>query len=997
MAETYKTLYGFDWPKELTDDNIRLLIGKKWREFRDEYGFEFKDPWVPLIDAAKHLFGDEYLKVSEWTEQHFHDWTMEQMLLTWGCASSSKALLPDEPVYYPDHIGKVGEVKIGDRIIDAVGGATEVVGIREQVDAPLYRVVFMDGAEVVCSEDHLWTVSGLYVKKAAGRRTLATVQKTLSAKHLASLSKNVFRNRMYRTPLPQPVAFSGRCVPLDPYVVGCLLGDGCVSGTHVSLASSGGDWEVRDAFARGLPEGYALRKSSRSPRHVEYVVVAKRRRRVNAVMQAVKDLGLCGRKSYDKFIPEVYKVNSVDVRLELLSGLLDTDGWVGKDGRIGFKTTSRRLADDVRFVAGSLGAYTTVCTCRPHHTTVKGRECLARESYSILIHGLPYATRQRLFKLTRKRSRLRSRSSCDELGRRIRSVEPVLDRRAYPRVTRCLTLADASSSGCRSGGLFPVGDFAVTHNSNDTGALIVLDFITDPYDTISLVGSTTRDALRIRTWESIERYFSVLKKNADFTVPGRIMPSMYAILNDRDDGGNQLAQGAKAGIHGVALNDGGKRQGAHLPYVRLVVDELATIANHGDILTTIENLQIAKDFRFVGLANPETWSNPSCQYAIPEKGIGSVTVDTGSWRSTFGCFVRHHDGMKSPCVLHPELVGRFPFLTQKRHIDAALRRAGGNADAPHFWKMVRGFPLAAGNEGNVVLDEAVLTRSQACDPGEPFDPATLVATVAGADPAWTEGGDGACYVRCFVRYDRFGRPYLDFTNGMRRMTLNATEFKAHPAVEQLRNQVLGFMREMYAAPFRNLAVDASGNQGLADDLVIYAGARDVIPVNFAVRASETPLRAHDGRPAKETVHDRGTEAWCLLAEFIRAGQVRGLPREAADALVTRRFAANMVKDATGLKRPAGTKYPLRLEDKAEFKKRFSGKSPDECDACALAALVARDRLGFVPFGYVKPPAAPQDAPGPVVRQRVTVAAQRPVADGEARSDDFPLELSGEYM
>ena len=39
MAETYKTLYGFDWPKELTDDNVRLLIGKKWREFRDEYGF----------------------------------------------------------------------------------------------------------------------------------------------------------------------------------------------------------------------------------------------------------------------------------------------------------------------------------------------------------------------------------------------------------------------------------------------------------------------------------------------------------------------------------------------------------------------------------------------------------------------------------------------------------------------------------------------------------------------------------------------------------------------------------------------------------------------------------------------------------------------------------------------------------------------------------------------------------------------------------------------
>ena len=85
MAETYKRMYGWDWPKDMTDDNVRLTIGKKWREYRDEFGFEFRDPWVPMLDAARHLFGD-YLKVSEWTEQHFHDWVMEQMLITIGAA-----------------------------------------------------------------------------------------------------------------------------------------------------------------------------------------------------------------------------------------------------------------------------------------------------------------------------------------------------------------------------------------------------------------------------------------------------------------------------------------------------------------------------------------------------------------------------------------------------------------------------------------------------------------------------------------------------------------------------------------------------------------------------------------------------------------------------------------------------------------------------------------------------------------------------------------------
>lgn len=528
---------------------------------------------------------------------------------------------------------------------------------------------------------------------------------------------------------------------------------------------------------------------------------------------------------------------------------------------------------------------------------------------------------------------------------------------------------------------------ASSGKSNDTGALIVVDWVTDPYDTVTLVGSTTKDALRYRTWESIERYFGVLKQNARFAIPGKVTQTGYAILNDREADDDPLSQGSKAGVHGVALNDGGKLQGAHLPYVRLVIDELATVSNHQDILTTIENLQVAKDFKFVGLANPETWSNPSCQYIIPERGVGSVTVDTGSWRSTFGCFVRHHDGLKSPCVLHPELASEFPFLTQRRHIDAALRRAGGNADAPHFWKMVRGFPMPVGDGGNVVLDEAIAVRSAVSDPAPPFDSATWIASSAGVDPAWTENGDNACYARCWLRRDQFGRQYLDFTGGLKRLTLDASRFKEHPAVEQLRMQVVAELRNPYSPPYANVAVDSSGNQGLADDLVIYAGAADIMSVNFAERASEEPMRAFDARQAKEFVYDRGTEAWCVLAEFCRAGQVKGLPREVVSALTSRRFAANMVKDASGARRPAGVKTPLRLESKEDFGRRFGGRSPDECDACALAALAMKERVGIIPFGYVSRPvvAAPGAAPA---KFSVSVSTKAPSAQVyEGRSDD----------
>jgi len=513
--------------------------------------------------------------------------------------------------------------------------------------------------------------------------------------------------------------------------------------------------------------------------------------------------------------------------------------------------------------------------------------------------------------------------------------------------------------------------------SNDTGALLVTDWIVDPYDTTTLVGSTTKDALRIRTWESVERYFALLQSNREFAVPGKITQTGYSILNDRDSDDDPLAQGAKAGIHGVALNDGGKLQGAHSKYVRLIIDELATINNHdgkGGILETIDNLQIAPDFKFAALANPEGWLDPSSQYAIPVEGTDSVNVDTGCWRSTFGCFVRHHDGMKAPTVLDEAKAAEFPYLIRKKHIEDALKRSHGNADSPRFWKMVRGFPVPTATGAPPVLDPAVAAQQHVMDPMD-FDPGALIATVAGCDPAWTEGGDGACHVRAFIRYDPFGRPILDFTNGLTRLEIRTALLQSVPAVQQLSNQVVALHRVPYAAPFRYLAVDASANQGLADHLKIFAGA-DCMPVNYSVRASDDPIRmSTEPEPASETIYDRGTESWCVLAEFCRAGMVRGLPAEAVRALTMRRYA---VRKGTQTQM-----FPLRLEPKEQFKVRFK-KSPDEADACALAALVAKERFGLMPFGYLV------RQPGPDALAQVQAEAVGPsveVSDGDSYGSD----------
>ena len=498
--------------------------------------------------------------------------------------------------------------------------------------------------------------------------------------------------------------------------------------------------------------------------------------------------------------------------------------------------------------------------------------------------------------------------------------------------------------------------------SFDYGNLLVLDYIVDPFDTVILLGSTTKEALKSRSWNFVQQCHAALKKNPlGMLVPGKITKAGYALVNVEDEDSPESA-GDKAGIQGRALNEDGNLQGAHAKFVRLVVDELATIRNHEAIKTAMTNLRVgALDFKFAALANPESWEDPSCQYIIPKDGIRSVNVDTGFWTSTRGYWVRHHDGLKSPALRTPEDAKKFSFLMNQEAIDDNLLQCDGNPDAPQMWKMVRGFPMSANVSAPVVLDAKIAEQNGISDPPIGYN-APPFGVAAGIDPAWSSGGDGAVYQRVLLR-EINGRPVLDFSRGQHKLTIEMS--RGIPVAQQLVSQVKIIMRVPgdYCADLRATAVDASANQGLADDLdmLIGQGVVTCIHVNNSMRASTAPLRAlgtgltdQDDKKVetcRDRYQDRGTEGWCLLAEYCKAGMVKGLPVEVVRQLTTRRFAL-ITKKSNGEDIVSGVKYPLQLESKDLFKTRIH-KSPDECDACALAALAVRDVYGILPYGWLK--------------------------------------------
>lgn len=491
------------------------------------------------------------------------------------------------------------------------------------------------------------------------------------------------------------------------------------------------------------------------------------------------------------------------------------------------------------------------------------------------------------------------------------------------------------SDFCRESCVITFG-CASSSKSHDYGILLLLDWITDPYDTTTFVASTSKDALRFRTWDSILRCHNHLRQHAPFLVPGRHSKTGYAIILDEDSDAGIASE--KTAIRGVAINEDGTVQGAHSKFVRLMVDELSAIKRPDVVEIGRVNMSVAVDFRFFGLCNPESWSDPGGKYAMPIGGLSTISVNSDSWRSRYG-LVRHHDGFKSPCVVNPELAKKYPYLLTKAQVDARIAEAGG-PDSPVIWKMLRGFIAPQGASLNVVITQSECDRGKATEALPSTDTGLVTINedcpvVAGIDPAWSESGDEAILFPVRLMYE-YGLPIL-FYDAPIRLAISASD--SNPISMQLLFQVRDWVRKNNVPPSR-LAVDSSGNQGLAD-LLDYHIAPGCMHVNSSVRASKDGLlKANDPNPPADLLFDTGTECWVTLAEFIRMGQVRGLPPDVVKQLTSRRFA---VRGNTG-----ALFNPPRLEPKEGYCAREGFKSPNLTDAAALAAQVVRVGLGIIP-------------------------------------------------
>lgn len=259
-----------------------------------------------------------------------------------GAPGSGKALTLDSKIYTPDGYKLMGEIKINDTVCTPNGTTAKVIGVYPQGVKDIYRITFHDGSSVECCKEHLWEVS----KRSRWKN------KIVNTEFILNNYKNKKNERMLSIKTTKPVCFKEQEYFIHPYIMGIILSEGNI--THNNLTITTNDEQVINKVKNLLHEDFKIIQDK--CRNNSYRIVKKKKswQIKNKYKEELKEMGMWGKRSYEKSIPEKYLYGSTEQRIALLQGLMDGDGIINK-GAISYCTTSSELAENFTLLVNSLG------------------------------------------------------------------------------------------------------------------------------------------------------------------------------------------------------------------------------------------------------------------------------------------------------------------------------------------------------------------------------------------------------------------------------------------------------------------------------------------------------------------------------------------------------------------------------------------------------------------------------------------------------------------
>ena len=426
--------------------NSKLKNPDETIEFTTEMAAEYAkcatDPIYFIKNYVKivHVdYGIVPFKLWEFQEDMIVNFVNNRFSITKLPRQVGKAVSLNTDIPTLDGWKKMADIKIGDRLFDMNGKPCTVTFKSEIHHKPTYKITFSDDSTVTCCEDHLWY--GWDYQQYPNPRTQMRTFSTKDIFYNGVKLHNSKIERRYVIPVTQAVEYMKKDLTINPYLLGLWLGDGSSACGNITMHQSDYESAYKSGNLNFEHTTHNLNPSKTEPGKFILSV------RVKNLRKLLKVEGLLN----NKHIPDHYLQSSSHDRLELLRGLMDTDGTIsstGKSCQITFSHKYSKLYESVKELIASLGfKYTEY-----HYLNTKHPSSTIR-----------FSTDVQIFKLKRKAERLNLKFDYNKNKKRfITSIELV-----ETEPTQCITVDSPTHTFLCTKNYIP------THNTTTTVALIL--------------------------------------------------------------------------------------------------------------------------------------------------------------------------------------------------------------------------------------------------------------------------------------------------------------------------------------------------------------------------------------------------------------------------------------------------------------------------------------------------------------------------------------------
>lgn len=453
--------------------------------------------------------------------------------------NTGKALDVRTPIPTPNGWKTMGDIQIGDKVFDDNGEECNVTFVTQhQHERECFEITFDNGDTIIADAEHQWAVS-----LREHRRKSLLEGKSIADSELVLQTKDLldYKDKHYAIRLTDPVQYSEKDLTVDPYVLGYWLGDGNANTTILTI----GDQDKSETLERVKGYGYSIKEYKQKYTY-----------KLENVYEDFKKLTVLN----NKHIPTNYLQGSVEQRLELLRGILDSDGsYSERDDTIEYTSSDELLANNVQELLSSLGIKTSV---RKNKSVLKG--VCHKDRYRLV-----FKTHLKVFNLKRKDLNSKVKTNTRSSYLYIKSINPV-----ESRPVKCISVDSERSL------YLATKNYIVTHNTFAMSVGLLHRLLVNKGYRVLMVAPM--ETMITEVVEQIKKFCAAMEEDP-------IVAATQSPIHQLTFNTGSTFKGVTAGASGAK---GTRGKGADLLYVDECLPAKTKIKLHDGSVKNIEEIEV---------------------------------------------------------------------------------------------------------------------------------------------------------------------------------------------------------------------------------------------------------------------------------------------------------------------------------------------------------------------------------------------------------------------